>query len=79
MPAQLSSAVFGGGPIVGVASTSKAQSIREFNHKNHYNQLAVHLRSDHGSRHRIDYHTGAACAASVGSHTEFVGLKLLKP
>lgn len=35
---QPSGAVFGGGPIVGVASTSKAQSIREFNHKNHYNQ-----------------------------------------
>ncbi|MGH9503173.1 MAG: hypothetical protein ACRD20_10020 [Terriglobales bacterium] len=35
---QLSSTVFGGGPIVGVASTSKALSIREFNHKNHYNQ-----------------------------------------
>jgi type II secretory pathway pseudopilin PulG len=35
---KLSSTVFGGGPIVGVASTSKAQSIREFNHKNHYNQ-----------------------------------------
>jgi hypothetical protein len=36
--AQLSSTVFGGGPIVGVASTSKAASIREFGHKNHYNQ-----------------------------------------
>lgn len=35
---QLSSAVFGGGPIVGVASTSKAKTIREFNHKDHYNQ-----------------------------------------
>src|SRR5256885_10465553 len=35
---KLSGQVFGGGPIVGVASTSKAQSIREFNHKNHYNQ-----------------------------------------
>jgi type II secretory pathway pseudopilin PulG len=35
---QLTSTVFGGGPIVGVASTSKVQSIREFNHKNHYNQ-----------------------------------------
>ncbi len=35
---QLTSTVFGGGPIVGVASTSKALSIREFNHKNHYNQ-----------------------------------------
>jgi type II secretory pathway pseudopilin PulG len=29
--------VFGGGPIVGVASTSKGVSIREFNKKNHYN------------------------------------------
>lgn len=35
---KLSSQVFGGGPIVGVASTSKAQSIREFNHKNHYDK-----------------------------------------
>jgi type II secretory pathway pseudopilin PulG len=29
---------FGGGPIVGVVSTSKSESIREFNNKNHYNQ-----------------------------------------
>jgi hypothetical protein len=29
---------FGGLPIVGVASTSKAKSIREFNKKDHYNQ-----------------------------------------
>jgi type II secretory pathway pseudopilin PulG len=29
--------VFGGGPIVGVASTSRGASIREFNKKNHYN------------------------------------------
>jgi len=35
---KLSSQVFGGGPIVGVASTSKEETIREFNHKNHYNQ-----------------------------------------
>ena len=35
---KLSSQVFGGGPIVGVASTSKAQTIREFNHKNHYDK-----------------------------------------
>jgi type II secretory pathway pseudopilin PulG len=32
-----SSTVFGGGPILGVASTSKAITIREFNKKNHYN------------------------------------------
>jgi type II secretory pathway pseudopilin PulG len=29
--------VFGGGPILGVASTSKAKTIREFNKKDHYN------------------------------------------
>jgi len=33
----LSGQVFGGGPILGVASTSKEKSIREFNKKNHYN------------------------------------------
>jgi type II secretory pathway pseudopilin PulG len=33
-----SSQVFGGGPIIGVVSASKAESIREFNNKNHYNQ-----------------------------------------
>ncbi|PYV66573.1 MAG: hypothetical protein DMG97_29240 [Acidobacteria bacterium] len=35
---KLSSTVFGGGPIVGVVSTSKDQSIREFNKKKHYDQ-----------------------------------------
>ncbi len=34
---KLSAQVFGGGPIVGVASTSKNETIREFNKKNHYN------------------------------------------
>jgi type II secretory pathway pseudopilin PulG len=29
--------VFGGGPILGVASTSKEKTIREYNKKNHYN------------------------------------------
>ena len=33
----LATKVFGGGPIIGVASTSHAKSIREFNKKNHYN------------------------------------------
>ena len=32
----LSGQVFGGGPIVGVASTSKLKTIREFNNKSHY-------------------------------------------
>jgi hypothetical protein len=30
--------VFGGGPIVGVASLSKDKTIREFNHKHKYNE-----------------------------------------
>jgi hypothetical protein len=30
--------MFGGGPILGVASTSKAKTIREFNDKKHYNE-----------------------------------------
>ena len=30
-------------------------------------RLAVHLRSDHGSQHGIDHHTGTASAAGVGS------------
>jgi type II secretory pathway pseudopilin PulG len=34
----LSSRVFGGGPIVGVVSTNKDESIREFNKKKHYDQ-----------------------------------------
>ena len=34
---KLAAQVFGGGPIVGVASTSKDETIREFNKKNHYN------------------------------------------
>ena len=37
-PNQLTSQTFGGAPIVGVASTSKDKSIREFNKKDHYNQ-----------------------------------------
>jgi type II secretory pathway pseudopilin PulG len=33
-----SGGTFGGGPIIGVSSTSEKQSLREFNGKNHYNQ-----------------------------------------
>jgi type II secretory pathway pseudopilin PulG len=33
----LSGQTFGGGPILGVASTSKEKTIREYNKKNHYN------------------------------------------
>ena len=72
---QLSSAVFGGGPIVGVASTSKAKSIREFNHKNHYNDWQF-IYDPTMDRSTPDYHTGAAGVASVGSAAaELVGPK----
>jgi type II secretory pathway pseudopilin PulG len=45
-----SAQVFGGGPIVGVVSTSKKQSIREFNKKNHYSdwQFIYDPSSDRG-------------------------------
>ncbi|HEU5336382.1 MAG TPA: hypothetical protein VFU27_10480 [Terriglobales bacterium] len=36
-PDALAGKVFGGGPIIGVVSTSHKASIREFNKKNHYN------------------------------------------
>ncbi len=40
----LNGPTFGGGPIIGVASTSKAKSIRVFNDKEHYNEwLFVYL------------------------------------
>jgi type II secretory pathway pseudopilin PulG len=35
---QLAGATFGGGPIVGVVSSSKKDTIREFNHKKKYNE-----------------------------------------
>lgn len=35
---KLSGQTFGGGPVVGVVSTSKKDSIREFNHKKKYNE-----------------------------------------
>jgi hypothetical protein len=34
----LSARTFGGGPVVGVVSTSKKEGIREFNHKRKYNE-----------------------------------------
>jgi hypothetical protein len=35
---QLAGTTFGGGPIVGVVSSSKKDAIREFNHKKKYNE-----------------------------------------
>lgn len=35
---KLAGQTFGGGPVIGVVSTSKNESIREFNKKNHYNE-----------------------------------------
>jgi type II secretory pathway pseudopilin PulG len=49
-PSGLNGQTFGGGPILGVASTSKAKSIRVFYDKNHYNDwLFVYLpQADRG-------------------------------
>ena len=73
---KLSSTVFGGGPIVGVASISKAQTIREFNHKNHYNQWQF-IYDPTMDRGGLDYNSGAASVAGKRSHSaaEFVGTK----
>jgi type II secretory pathway pseudopilin PulG len=41
------------GLIFGVASTSKKQSIREFNHKSHYNEWLFFYDLNHDTGHRI--------------------------
>ncbi|HEV7220026.1 MAG: hypothetical protein ACHP8A_05040 [Terriglobales bacterium] len=56
-PDKLSGQTFGGGPIAGVESTSKAQSIREFNKKDHYNEwLFIYSpQADRGGLIRTPY------------------------
>ena len=53
----LSAQTFGGGPIVGVASTSKAKSIRVYNKKDHYNdwQFIYDPNSDRGGLIKTPY------------------------
>ena len=69
----LSSAVFGGGPIVGVASISKATDDSRVQSQEPLQPVAVHLRPHHGSR-RPDHHAGAACVAigSPAAAAEFI-------
>ncbi|MGA7218169.1 MAG: hypothetical protein WBX38_07645 [Candidatus Sulfotelmatobacter sp.] len=62
------------GLIFGVASTSKSQSIREFDHKNHYSDWLFFYQLDRDSGHQITGPTARtpparslAGAASVGS------------
>jgi type II secretory pathway pseudopilin PulG len=59
--------VFGGGPILGVASSSKAKTIREFNKKNHYNEwvFVYDLRSDRGGLLKGPLQTGNAMGGDV--------------
>ncbi len=53
----LTGQTFGGGPIAGVESTSKAQSIRAFNKKDHYNEwlFIYDPQSDRGGLIRTPY------------------------
>ncbi len=59
---------FGGGPILGVASTSKAKSIRVFYDKNHYNDwLFIYLsQADMGGLLKGPVNPGAPTTGSLG-------------
>lgn len=61
----LSSQTFGGGPIVGVASTSKAKTIRMYNKKDHYNdwQFIYDPNSDRGGLIKTPYQPPLSVAA----------------
>jgi len=62
--------VFGGGPIVGVASLSKDNTIREFNHKKKYNEWQFVYRS-HDRPRRADIDPVPAGAATLCSALEW--------
>jgi len=59
--------VFGGGPIVGVASTSKESSIREFNKKKKYNewQFIYDPTADRGGLLRTPYQPALQIANQI--------------
>jgi type II secretory pathway pseudopilin PulG len=62
--------VFGGGPILGVASTSKAKTIREFNKKNHYNDwlFIYDPRGDRGGLLKGPIQPGATGGAGINQN-----------
>ncbi|MGH9529465.1 MAG: hypothetical protein ACRD2S_06040 [Terriglobales bacterium] len=65
---KLSGQTFGGGPIAGVKSTSKAQSIREYNKKNHYNEwlFIYNPQADRGGLINAPYQPTLAGALPMG-------------
>lgn len=65
---KLSGQTFGGGPIAGVESTSKAQSIREFNKKDHYNEwlFIYNPQSDRGGLINAPYQPSLVGAVPIG-------------
>ncbi len=66
---KLAGKTFGGGPIIGVVSTSKAESIREFAKKNHYNdwQFVYDPNADSGSFLSVPNQTGTQAAGMQGA------------
>lgn len=64
-------AKFGGGPIIGVASSSEKQSLLEFNDKNHYNQweFIYDPTMDRGALIKGPYVPTQAGAAGFGGMT----------
>ena len=67
-PDKLTGQTFGGGPIAGVVSTSKAQSIRAFNKKDHYNEwLFIYDKvSDRGRLINTPYQPALVGAVPMG-------------
>ena len=65
---KLTGETFGGGPIAGVESTSKAHSIREFNKKDHYNEwlFVYDPQSDRGGLIRTPYQPSLMGAVPIG-------------
>ncbi len=65
---KLTGQTFGGGPIAGVVSISKAQTIREFNKKDHYNEwlFIYNPQSDRGGLINTPYQPALVSAVPMG-------------
>ena len=63
----MGSTTFGGGPIVGVASTSKKESLKLLNNKDHYNEWEFVYDP------RLDL-TNAAAAGAPGRNPQMPGM-----
>jgi type II secretory pathway pseudopilin PulG len=73
--------VFGGGPVVGVASTSHKVSVREFNKKHHYNewQFIYDPTSDRGGLLKGPVQTGGAGVGIAGANQNLQGQGMQNP